>query len=262
MPSLRFSRDKRGYEITSLVLQSHRHGKAGPRVLYWFRTPPNVRVGRAAIDEEAIRALEQSHPEVAFDWRRILHTVHTEAQPGVRGSNPKRPRTARQGERSRRAQRPPLAERPLDLRAELPGATDDLLTALVGDSQTTPTTGEEAGAVVNADAGPPAALEVAAGVIGSEELSRLRARYADVLARIGERVSDPARADALKRKAESLNPDAWVTPEAVRAGVAAFDRQVQHLHGLLGRRRRSRRGGGRHRRGTSHGGNESDPPSG
>ena len=27
--------------------------RAEPRILYWFRTPPNVRVGRAALDEEA-----------------------------------------------------------------------------------------------------------------------------------------------------------------------------------------------------------------
>jgi hypothetical protein len=31
-----------------------------------------VRVGRAAIDEEAIRLIEEHNPEVHFDWARIL----------------------------------------------------------------------------------------------------------------------------------------------------------------------------------------------
>src|SRR5580765_3424990 len=48
-----------------------RRGK-GPRLLYWFRTPPGVRVGRAPIDEAAIRLLEQHNPDVQFDWTRIL----------------------------------------------------------------------------------------------------------------------------------------------------------------------------------------------
>src|SRR5258708_4896185 len=44
----------------------------GKRLLYWFRTPPGVRVGRAPIDETAIRLLEQYNPDVQFDWTRIL----------------------------------------------------------------------------------------------------------------------------------------------------------------------------------------------
>jgi hypothetical protein len=47
-------------------------GGRGRRLLYWFRTPPGVRVGRAPIDETAIRLLEQHNPDVEFDWTRIL----------------------------------------------------------------------------------------------------------------------------------------------------------------------------------------------
>src|SRR5687768_3487806 len=49
-----------------------RRGKTRPRVLYWFRTPPGVRVGRSALDEEAIRLIEEHNPDVEFDWTRIL----------------------------------------------------------------------------------------------------------------------------------------------------------------------------------------------
>jgi len=69
----RFSRDKRGYEHFSLVQPTtNRRGKVRQRVLYWFRTPPNVRVGREPFDEAVRRQLEAQNPGVAFDWPRIL----------------------------------------------------------------------------------------------------------------------------------------------------------------------------------------------
>lgn len=41
-------------------------------MLYWFRTPPGVRVGRAPLDEDAIRLIEEHHPGIRFDWPQIL----------------------------------------------------------------------------------------------------------------------------------------------------------------------------------------------
>jgi hypothetical protein len=70
---LRFSRDKRGYEHFCLVQPSSR-GKGRPRVLYWFRTPPNIKIGRAPFDPEIQRALESHYPDVAFDWTAIVRT--------------------------------------------------------------------------------------------------------------------------------------------------------------------------------------------
>ena len=49
-----------------------RRGAQQSRILYWFRTPPNVKVGRAALDEDAIRAIEQGNPNLSFDWDRML----------------------------------------------------------------------------------------------------------------------------------------------------------------------------------------------
>jgi hypothetical protein len=72
---LRFSRDKRGYENFYLVETStNRRGKTRARVLYWFRTPPGVKVGREPFDSEARRALEAQNPGVVFDWRKISDT--------------------------------------------------------------------------------------------------------------------------------------------------------------------------------------------
>jgi hypothetical protein len=70
---LRFSRDRRGYEHFYLV-QPPSRGKGRPRVLYCFRTPPNIRVGRAPFDPEIQRALESQNPDVAFDWTAIERT--------------------------------------------------------------------------------------------------------------------------------------------------------------------------------------------
>jgi hypothetical protein len=73
MAFFRFSRDKRGYENFYLVEPTtNRRGKVRQRVLYWFRSPPDVRVGREPFDEGVRRALETQYPDVTFDWRSIL----------------------------------------------------------------------------------------------------------------------------------------------------------------------------------------------
>jgi hypothetical protein len=71
---LKFSRDRRGYEHFYLVEPTTRRGKTRPRVLYWFRTPPNIKVGREPFDDDARRSLQAQNPGVTFDWRRILDT--------------------------------------------------------------------------------------------------------------------------------------------------------------------------------------------
>ena len=73
MAFFRFNRDKRGYENFYLVEPTtNRRGKVRQRVLYWFRSPPDVRVGREPFDEGVRRALETQYPDVTFDWRAIL----------------------------------------------------------------------------------------------------------------------------------------------------------------------------------------------
>jgi hypothetical protein len=75
VPFLRFSRDKRGYEHTYLIHELGGRGRpARARVLYWFRTPPGVRVGRDPFDEEARRQIESHNPGLFFDWNAIVST--------------------------------------------------------------------------------------------------------------------------------------------------------------------------------------------
>lgn len=73
MPFLRFARDKRGYEHTYLIHASSKKG-APARILYWYRTPPGVKVGRVAFDDEVRRSLEAQHPSISFDWARLMET--------------------------------------------------------------------------------------------------------------------------------------------------------------------------------------------
>jgi hypothetical protein len=75
MAFLRFTRDKRGYEHFYLVQPTtNRRGKVRTRILYWFRTPPNVKVGRQPFDDALRRALEAQNPGVTFDWQKIVET--------------------------------------------------------------------------------------------------------------------------------------------------------------------------------------------
>ncbi len=74
MASLRFTRDRRGYEHFQLVETTTRRGRTRTKVLYWFRTPPGVKVGREPFDDETRRALEAKNPSIVFDWKRILAT--------------------------------------------------------------------------------------------------------------------------------------------------------------------------------------------
>jgi hypothetical protein len=80
--------------------------------------------------------------------------------------------------------------------------------------------------------------------LGSEGLSRLRARHAEVLARISEKVTDPVRRDELNGDAERLNPDTWVTDAEVSAGLEAYETVFETLRAVVGRRRKRRRGQG------------------
>ncbi len=75
-----------------------------------------------------------------------------------------------------------------------------------------------------------------------EELTRLRARHAALVARIDEEISDQARAEQLRETAEALSPDTWVTPEDVAQALERYEQKYRELRDALGPRPR-RRGG-------------------
>ncbi len=78
-------------------------------------------------------------------------------------------------------------------------------------------------------------------ILGIEQLGRLRGQYSAALARIGRRVADPREAERLRAIAERANPDAWVTADDVKAGLAGMDAAYAEIGRAAGRRRRRRR---------------------
>ena len=83
MPFLKFARDKRGYEHFYLVHSTTRRGKSRSRILYWFRSPPGVKIGRPPFDDSMRRALEAQYPEIAFDWQQLIDTPIPPPAPDV-----------------------------------------------------------------------------------------------------------------------------------------------------------------------------------
>ena len=75
MPYLKISRDKRGYETYYLLEPpADRSKHARPRLLYWFRTPPQIKIGREPFSEEIRQAIESQNPGLRFDWPRLMAT--------------------------------------------------------------------------------------------------------------------------------------------------------------------------------------------
>jgi len=179
-----------------------RKSRGRSRILYWFRTPPGVRVGRGPLDPEAIRLIESSNPDLDFDWTRIL-----------KGQPDEEPAERRDSLRERRAAAP--ATRRAE-KAAAPQVVRDLPPVLPAMDEPT--------SAVHAR-------------LGSEGLARLRARYSEMLARIGDRVPEPERQEELKALAERLNPDAWVTDTEVTGGLESYETTFASLRGAFGPRR-------------------------
>ena len=43
------------------------------RILYMFRTPGGVRVGREALEADVLKQIEAQHPDIEFDWNAVFH---------------------------------------------------------------------------------------------------------------------------------------------------------------------------------------------
>lgn len=99
--------------------------------------------------------------------------------------------------------------------------------------------------VLAEDPGPPRdrPAVAASARLGVEGLARLRARHAEVLTRITEKISDQARCEELKADAARLNPDTWVTDADVAAGLEDYETVFETLRGVIGHRRKRRRRG-------------------
>lgn len=212
MPYLRLTADRRGYENTFLM---HVPGPGEPaRVLYWHRTAPGVRIGRAALDDAAMRWLEEQYPDIDFDWHDILDqgaVTPVEVEPPL----PPRKRRTRPAEgEPADASDATTSEPGRELRSGgRRRPADD------GDRRTDAPDASDVPAASPASSAPDLLVElVGRGIAGS-----LRQRFHDVAAAVdGAPVDEAARA-SWRAALAPLDPDGWTSPDAILAGVAAFE---------------------------------------
>jgi hypothetical protein len=237
------TRDRRGFENTFLLHADHPGAK--PRLLYWYRTAPGIVLGRPALDEDAIRTIEESHPDIEFDWPAILAlsevmTPEEEPQAERPPSASARSASARHKKRDRGLRRDDRAEVSRGAVADSPGEVDEpaepvepLFEPNPSEPSEPPESAfarEESGELRRDRPSEPSRSGLVDDLAGREVARALRARYAEIKAKIDQREGDR---DAWLARVEAINPDAWLTPEAVLHGVsnagAAYEKLKKEL---------------------------------
>lgn len=203
-----------------------------PRLLYWYRTAPGIILGRPALDEDAIRTIEEQHPDIDFDWPAILAlsevmTPEEEAPP--------RQQSASARNKKKRELRPASAGLPSDqLRRD--ARAEESSGAVAVPSEPLPAEGndqQEADDDRDDDEMPAPHHHVSGlleELVGREIATRLRARYSEIQARIHEQQADIALRDQWLKRAAAINPDLWLTPDAILEGVRNADAEFAQLH--------------------------------
>jgi hypothetical protein len=206
VPFLRVIRDKRGYETTYLMHWFRDGNRQRSRILYVFRTPGGVRVGRDPLEPMVQRELESRHPEIPFEWK-VIREHQQIIEPAVE-------------QRRRR----PKSEEAV---AIVPQASPSVAPA--------PSAGSPPG---DAAARPKPIPSTISGTTADEQIVFLQEWYPLIRERIEQRISDPARRDALRALAERLNPSAWTDADQIAAGVPQATEALERLSRVFARRRR------------------------
>ena len=215
-------RDKRGYETIYLMHWFREGARHRSRILYMFRTPGGVRVGRVALEPETIRQIEAQHPDIEFDWDAVRETQQVvEPAPDFRR---RRPRREQEDAASPPAERPPTAATPVE---ELSG---------------------QPSAPAAAQSPPAPRLQVPAVMEGDtpdQQIAFLLHWYPLIAERLAARTADPERRTALLALAERLNPAAWTDADQITTGLQQAADALERLSRVMARRRRrSRRSSG------------------
>lgn len=216
MPFLRVIRDKRGYETTYLMHLYRDGARQRTRILYVFRTPGGVRVGRDSLEPEVQRQIEAQYPDIPFNWSAVRETqqiIETSVEPRRR-----RPRREDEGPRP---ESPPPA--PPAAAAPAPAAAEPQAPRVVI----------------------PATIE---GATPDEQIAFLVHWFPIVRERIAKRALDPMRLEALTTLADRLNPSAWTDADQITTGLQSAAEALERLSRVFSkRRRRARRRSGESR---------------
>ena len=206
MPFLRVIRDKRGYETTYLMHWFRDGNRQRSRILYAFRTPGGVRVGRDPLEPAVLRELEARHPDIAFEWKAIRDNQQI-IEPAIeqRRRRPKVDEAA--------AGAPPVSS-PAAASPGSPGRVPD-----------------------TADRPKPVPSTIG-GVTPDEQVAFLSEWYGVIRERIEKRITDPARRVTLHALAERLNPAAWTDADQITAGLQQAGEALERFSRVFARRRR------------------------
>ena len=212
MPYLRLIRDKRGYETTYLMHWFRENNRQLSRILYVFRTPGGVRVGRLALEPEVMRQLEARHPEIDFDWTAVLDNRQLIESTPV---EQRRPRKRRRDE---------------DAAPAAPAA---------------PRRAESAAPSAQAPAPPKPRFVVPARLEGDSpdaQIAFLAEWRPQITSQIEQRAADPSRREALLALAARLDPANWTDADQITTGLQQAAEALERLsHVFAKRRRRSRK---------------------
>ena len=208
MPFLRVIRDKRGYETTYLMHLYRDGARQRSKILYVFRTPGGVRVGRDPLEPEVLRQIESQYPDIQFNWATVRETqqvIETSIEPRRR--------------RPRREDEIPAVASPTPVAPVAPPAAP-------------------------AAPAPPRLVipTVIEGATPDERIAFLTHWHPIIRERIPHRTSDPGRQEALNALADRLNPANWTDADEITAGLQQAAEALERLsHVFAKRRRRGRR---------------------
>jgi hypothetical protein len=225
------TRDRRGFENTYLM-HADRPGDR-PRILYWYRTAPGIVLGRAPLDEDAIRAIEDQHPDIEFDWPAIL-ALSEVMTPEDEAPAPRPAAAPRKNKKDRGPRREDRADTSQRAVAELinnaPAEPREPEEPQEPQEQEQPQEPQELQEPQEPQEPRNRLLEELAG---REIGARLRARHADIIARIEQLDLDGSEKDALFKRAEALDPELWMTPESVLDSVRKSDALIEELKSAI-----------------------------
>jgi len=215
VPHLRLTADRRGYENTFL-LHSSAPGER-PKVIYWYRTAPGLRLGRPALDDGAMRTLEEQYPDIDFDWPYLLDMasmtpVEVEAPVPVRKRKPLRQDTDDDFS----------AELVAPLRTPADGSA-----APVAAGSLVPT------AVIEPPPPAEGGFDLLGELLGRGIATSLRSRHAELAEHLAASPADPALKAGWRTRLAAIDPDGWTTPEQVMAGIASVETDGEALHDAI-----------------------------
>ncbi len=171
------------------------------RILYVFRTPGGVRVGRDPLEPDVLRQIEAQYPDIVFNWQLVRESqqlIETAAEP--------RRRRPRREDESADVASPPAVPAPAAAAPAAPAPPS---------------------ASAPAPPPPPSRIAIPSTIEGAtpdERIAFLAHWHPIIRERIPHRTSDPSRQEALNALADRLNPGQLDRCRSDHRGAAAGGR--------------------------------------